>query len=176
MGADSSMYPGKWRSVQEATFIEWPEYRGESSLREVAVRLVEFYEIDDGSEVVGSSLGGMVACEIARLVHLKRLVLIGSAVHPIAQVTPFGLLMKAAGKVPAEIAVMFSHSDERFVRAMIAAIFDWKGCLSLERPVRIHGRNDMVISAPEDCDLILDAGHLVAMTHATECVEYLWPE
>lgn len=79
MGADSGMYSGAWRALPEARFVDWPDYQGEGSLEEVAERIVGQYEIRDGAILVGSSLGGMVACEIARLRSVDQLVLIGSA-------------------------------------------------------------------------------------------------
>src|SRR4051812_26982519 len=80
-GGDRRMYPGPWQALPEAKFIEWPRYAGESSLEEVAARLVALHQIPDGSTVVGSSLGGMIGCEIARLRTLRELVLVGSALH-----------------------------------------------------------------------------------------------
>ena len=40
-------------------------------------------------------------------------------------------------------------------------------------PLPIHGRYDRVISRPEKVQHYLDGGHLIAMTHAQECVTYL---
>jgi hypothetical protein len=39
--------------------------------------------------------------------------------------------------------------------------------------IRIHGRNDLVILPPKRADLLLNGGHLIAMTHAKECVAFL---
>ena len=82
MGADHGMYGApSWQSLANTHFLDWPDYRGEVSIASVADRVVEQAAIPDGAIVIGSSLGGIVACEIARKRDLKALVLIGSAVE-----------------------------------------------------------------------------------------------
>jgi hypothetical protein len=57
---------------------------------------------------------------------------------------------------------------------MCAAIFEWEGLgEDVITPLRIHGRSDRVIPLPSHVDLVLDGGHLIAMTHAEECVRFL---
>ena len=69
---------------------------------------------------------------------------------------------------------MFAHTQAGFIRAMCRAIFTWPGLdLTRIRPLRLHGRHDRVIPPPREVDLLLDAGHLLAMTHAAECVAFL---
>jgi hypothetical protein len=69
---------------------------------------------------------------------------------------------------------MFSRSQPEFVRRMCRAIFAWEGSDDVPvRCLRIHGRKDHVIAPPASADLWLDAGHLLAITHAAECVEFL---
>lgn len=186
MGADNRMYSGPWRTLPNATFIDWPEHRGEKTIADVAGRVVDEFHIADGDVVIGSSLGGIVACEIARLRRLRTLVLIGSAVnkdeicsllallHPIADFAPLKFIQAAAGKVPSELTDMFRSAQPEFIRAMCRAIFDWNGFEgSSEKLIRIHGRYDRVIPLPPKVDLVIDGGHLIAMTHAPECVSYL---
>ena len=57
---------------------------------------------------------------------------------------------------------------------MCRAIFTWPGLDTTRlRPLRIHGRRDRVIPPPATADLLLEGGHLIAMTHAAECVACL---
>jgi pimeloyl-ACP methyl ester carboxylesterase len=185
MGADSRMYSGPWRTLPNAAFVDWPEYRGERTIAEVAERVVTEFKVADGDVVVGSSLGGIVACEIARVRKLKVLVLIGSAVnkdeinsllavlHPIADFAPLKFIQAAAGKVPGELTEMFRDAQPEFIRSMCRAIFTWPGLQNASaKLVRIHGKHDPVIPLPAKVDLVLDGGHLIAMTHADECVSY----
>ncbi|MCP5521736.1 MAG: hypothetical protein H7A46_09325 [Verrucomicrobiales bacterium] len=186
MGGDHLMYPDPWPGLPGAVLLDWPAYREEDSLEAMAVSVIEAADIPDGAVVIGSSLGGMVACEIARLRKLRGLVLLGSAeqpgevsrllrvLHPLADYTPFEFLQAASGKLPHDLTQMFARSEAPFIRAMCRAIFRWPG-FSAPGPVplRIHGRHDHIIPPPDDPDLLLDGGHLIAMTHARECVGFL---
>lgn len=190
MGADGGMYAGPWRTIPDSGFIDWPTYRGETELHEVAIRVVEENGISDGDTIIGSSLGGMIACEVATLIKLKRLILIGGVchpdeindllklMHPLANLAPFQFLGSLSASVPGELARMFTQVDAEFVRAMCLAVFRWRGLDSEAiRPVRIHGARDLVVPLPGNVDKILpDAGHLIAMTHAEECVAWLESE
>lgn len=186
MGADSGMFGGEWRSLPDAQFIDWPAHKGETTLVEIAARVVSEHAITDDSVVIGTSLGGMVACEIAGLRKLRRLILVGSAVHPheisallaalkpLAPLAPAEWLRLSASSIPGELAGMFSRSEPTFVRAAIGAIFKWEGLKpDVPRPIRIHGKHDWIIPSPPEVDLLLDGGHLIAMTHTKACYDYI---
>jgi pimeloyl-ACP methyl ester carboxylesterase len=175
-----------WRSVAGARFLEWPKYNGERSIGAFADRVIREAEISDGATVIGSSFGGIVACEIARKRKLQSLVLIGSAVkpdevsallavlHPLVRLTPIEFVQTAMGKLPSELTEMFSRSEAPFIRAACTAIFEWGGFDEAHiTPVRLHGRRDRVIPLPAPVDLALDGGHLIAMSHPDECVGFL---
>ncbi len=187
MGADRSMYSApSWQGLPGACFLDWPEHRGEKSIGAIADRLIEENAIIEGSAMIGTSLGGVVAGEIANRVHLRGLALVSSAVHPreisgllsvlhpLAQLAPIDFIQAAAGKVPHELAGMFARSQASFVRAACGAIFEWRGLDgSRIRPLRIHGSHDRVVPPPADANLMLDGGHLIAMSHADACVRFL---
>jgi surfactin synthase thioesterase subunit len=78
-GADSRMYQGAWRGLAESVCLDWPEYHGESSIASIAKRVADEAKIVDGDVLIGSSLGGIVVCEIARIRDIRRLFLLGSA-------------------------------------------------------------------------------------------------
>ncbi len=68
MGATAAMYNGlKHKLGFRVNFLNWPEYRGEKTYAEVARRVIEEEKIGTGDVVGGSSLGGMVALEIAQM-------------------------------------------------------------------------------------------------------------
>ncbi len=187
MGADRGMYSApSWQSIPGSRFLDWPEYRGESSIGAIANRLAQENAIVDGSAIIGTSLGGIVACEIANQVSLQGLALVSSAVHPseisgilsmlhpLARLAPIDFIQAAVGKLPSELAGMFARSQASFIRASCAAIFEWKGLdTSRTTPLRIHGTHDHVIPMPSHADLKLEGGHLIAMSHADECVRFL---
>lgn len=186
MGADRRMYPPPWSSLPDCTFIDWPEYFAEQTLSEVAAKIISCYPIDRDSWLVGSSLGGMVACEITKQVQVRGLFLIGSArsageinallrlLSPLIDLAPLAFVQQLAGNAPTDLMQMFKDSDPAFIRAMCHAIIRWDGLPHTATPLhRIHGRNDLVIPLPEKIDRVLDGGHLIAMTHAADCVDYV---
>jgi hypothetical protein len=186
MGADHRMYPAPWSSLPSFVADDWPRYSGEATLEQIARSFCERRCVEDGDVIIGSSLGGMVACEITRIRRIPVLYLIGSAVHPdeisgvlsalhpLAKVVPFDLLRFSASSVPTELSHMFADAEPSFVRAMCLAVFDWQGLVrSGTKIFRIHGSGDRVIPRPSQADLLLDGGHLIAMTHATDCVDFI---
>jgi pimeloyl-ACP methyl ester carboxylesterase len=186
MGADHRMYPPPWQSLPDSRFHDWPAYAGEDSIAAMARRIMTEAGIADGDTLVGSSLGGIVACEIAGLRRLDGLVLVGSGknqgeissllavLYPLANLAPIELLRRAAGKIPNELAAMFHDSQAEFIRGMCRAIFNWPGLDETRiTPLRIHGRYDRVFPLPAGVDLVLEGGHVIAMTHAAECVAFI---
>lgn len=185
-GADQRMFPGPWGELPGFVAHDWSAVRQTRDLPELAAAVTAEWKIQDDDTLVGCSLGGMVACEILRLRRIKRLFLIGSATRrtdvnpwlttlcPLIDLTPVNWLRLAADKVPGDVAAMFAASDPDFVRAMCKAIFQWNGLGETATPVyRIHGRQDRVIPPPAGADLLLEGGHLVAMTHAPQCVAFV---
>ena len=186
MGATSEMYGGPWRSLPDSVFCDWPPYDGELTLADAAVRVADTCPIRRADVLVGTSLGGMVALEIALLVDVQRVVLISSAVSPqevrallrllapLAEIPPIRFAQVIAGNVSTEEAKMFRNSDPRFLRAMCKAVADWRGASIPRHKIhRIHGDRDLVIRCPDDAIVIPGAGHLAAITHAEQCVDLL---
>ena len=180
------MYLEPWDQLPNFRAHDWVPYGGETTLADLACSLVAAADIRDGDVLVGSSLGGMVAGEMAKLRRIPRLYLLGSAIHPteinrllaalrpLAQVAPLDWVRLSSGKIPTDLTQMFAHADPVFVRAMVAAIFDWPGTGPISsRILRLHGRFDLVIPPPPAADLLLNAGHLPSMTRAAECVTFI---
>lgn len=185
-GADRRMFPDPWGSLPGFHAHDWVTSPDIRSVRQLARVMVETCGIADGDILVGVSLGGMVAGEITKLRKIPQLFLVSSAVkkeemnpwfatlHPLAEKVPMEWLKRSAGKLPGDAAAMLAAADPDFVRRMIRAIFQWEGLGETPTQVfRIHGRKDKVISVPKNCDLLLGGGHLLAMTHATECARFV---
>jgi pimeloyl-ACP methyl ester carboxylesterase len=184
MGADRNMYSGKWHLMPNSVFLNWPPYRGEKSIVDVARRIIYEQQIIPGSIVIGSSLGGIVACEISHQIKLKNLILIGSAkqkseingllaiLHPLIDLAPLQFTQRIVSKIPNKIIQMFSQSEPEFIRAMCRAIFECHGLNSnIGEPLRIHGTKDRVIPLPAGVQYVLDGGHLLAIKNAAECIK-----
>ena len=186
MGADERMFPSPWSKLPRIVAHNWKSCFDKNTLSDVAETLCTVAKIEDGDSLIGASLGGMVACEIARIRKIKTLFLVGSAVHrdeisnvlrtfhPLAKIAPIEWLRLSAEKIPHELAQMFADSNPAFVRAMCNAIFDWQGLNETTTKVyRIHGQHDLVIPLPKNTDLILKGGHLISISHASECVQFI---
>jgi pimeloyl-ACP methyl ester carboxylesterase len=186
MGANRRMYPAPWSSLPDFVAHDWTPYSNEKSLADIAQSTCNARGIRDGDSLVGSSLGGMVACEITKIRKIKTLYLIGSAtrkeeinavlsmLHPLIHIAPIDWLRFSAGKIPNELTQRFAEAEASFLRAMCSAIFDWQGLVDSSTQVyRIHGKKDFVIPPPAKVDLILDGGHLISITHPVQCVEFI---
>ncbi|MEM7388178.1 MAG: hypothetical protein AAF514_24860 [Verrucomicrobiota bacterium] len=165
----------------------WPSGFPGDGLSDLARFLISREGIQAGDWVTGSSLGGMVACEISRFVDVGKVVLIGSAwgteeINPLlgqlsclARLLPLRLFqVMARYVVPGRLAAMFAAVDREFMRAMFGAMFSWEGDQGRERPFRIHGSRDSVIFCPVEVDVRIEGGgHLISMSHSEACVEAL---
>lgn len=180
------MYPHPWGELPSFVAHDWPQYRGEKTLVDVAESVIEAFHIEDGDSLVGSSLGGMVGCEIARIRRIPDLYLVGSALHPdeivlfarvaypAINIVPLRHLSNLAKRVPHLLAEMFSAADKDFIRQMCHAVFGWEGFRkSSSRVHRLHGSLDVVITPPAKADLIVPGGHLISISHAQECADYI---
>lgn len=182
------MYARPWRAVDGVTYVDWPAWSGERTLADVAERVIRQHAIDAGDVVGGSSLGGMVALEVARRAGCRRVVLIGSAKHPseiepvLRRLAPLGVVGPVA--FTQSVVQMLSHTeaarqycraDPRFVQAMCGAVARWRGVDTSGLVLhRIHGTHDRIIRCPAThCERIPGAGHLLPMTHAAVCAAWL---
>lgn len=185
MGATSDMFSGPWRMLPQTRFLDWPAQNAPETIPSLAEHLIATNGIGSGDSLIGTSLGGIVACEIANQVSLNKLVLIGSAIRKeeinpllnlppsLIDLAPLDMFIKVAGKMDSHLADMFSKSDPAFIRNMSKSIFSWQGLKAEKKAFRVHGRHDHVIPIPAEVDLRIDGGHLIAMTHATDCVTHI---
>lgn len=180
------MYEAPWTLIPDLIAHDWMPYSGEQSLREVAQSVVDAFQIRDGDVIIGISLGGMVACEIAKVRRLRKLILVASAVqkeeihsfweriHWMARFVPWRRLVRGAGWIPIKSPQMFSRNHPDFLRTMCRAVFEWSGLEQTSVPIlRIHGRYDPVISCPPRPDHLLLGGHRISETHARSCVRFV---
>lgn len=132
-------------------------------------------------------MGGMVALEIAKQVPVSAVLLIGSArepgeirpllrqLAPYVGLAPIPLAQVLAGKSGGEVGKMFEAVPADFIRHSCVALARWEGVGELACPVhRLHGECDWVIPCPKSgATVVKGAGHLVGMTEAQVCAEWV---
>jgi len=79
MGADTRIYNHiDLKESDDVTCINWIEPHESDTLTSYAQKLVFQYHIQPNSIVIGNSLGGMLAIEIAKFMPVKKVILISS--------------------------------------------------------------------------------------------------
>ncbi|MBW4889591.1 alpha/beta hydrolase [Mucilaginibacter sp. HMF5004] len=82
MGADERLFRHLDLSGFEAIPVIWIEPQHDDTLATYATRLIRQFSIKAGDSVIGVSLGGMMATEIAKQLELKHVILISSIKSP----------------------------------------------------------------------------------------------
>lgn len=183
MGADERMYPEPWLSLPNSHFYNWSSWQGESSIKDFAKALIKTHKISSQDILIGSSLGGVIAAEIAQALQARGLVLVGSAkdpgeintflkaLQPLIHLSPISFSQKLCSSLPGhELTNSFAQANPEFIRTMCQATFHWQGFKKDIPLLRLHGKSDLIIPYPKDADLTLNTGHLIAFTQPEACV------
>jgi len=186
LGANKHMYGYHWQNKSNIKLIDWPEYSGEKTLQEVALRIIIKNSLTSTDYIGGSSLGGMVALEIFKKLRNPKVVLLGSAFSP-AEVSPLLLnlspltksitpnfIQQLMGNIDNKLLEKFPKNNTNFIIAMCSAILNWEGYNGdITNILRIHGENDWVITCPTNCLIIRNAGHQIAISNGKECMDLI---
>ncbi len=197
LGADGRQFQAQRTAFPDLLVPPWIAPKKRESLSDYAQRLAETITTTRPLVLGGSSLGGMVAYEMARHLRPEAVVLIGScrsrlairpvfrALRPLLAITPTCALDVARLLAPAAVGVlhrmprqerrlaiaMFRAADSRFMRWALEAILTWESAPLYGIPIfQIHGERDLVIRASRvDADEIVPGGgHVINMTHARQ--------
>jgi len=181
-------------------YLEWPAYGRGATLRGIAEALSTAVDATRPHVLVGVSMGGMVAQEIACITHPVRVVLISSvtgpeefprllrfsratgAHHLISDLTvraswplrrPFGVKDRA---IAALLCQMAFAQGGRQIRRGTDAILRWQGGRWKGGLVRIHGDADRVLPLRRRVDHVVRRGtHTIVISRAEEVSRLLQP-
>jgi len=78
LGADKRIYKNIKLENAELTYVDWFDPKRTDTLSKYAQKIIDQYDITSGSIVIGNSLGGMLAVEIANKIKLDKVILISS--------------------------------------------------------------------------------------------------
>lgn len=177
----------------EPEYIDWISPKPGEPLKDYSLRIGSVINKNEPFILVGLSLGGMIATEIARQNPPVKLVLISSI--PVSADLPF--YFRAIGKLGLHKVVPVSflksasiikrffsaeatadknylrqairESDPVFVRWAVNAILNWKATEPVEC-VHIHGTQDLLLPCKytKPTHFIKGAGHMMILTRGRE--------
>jgi pimeloyl-ACP methyl ester carboxylesterase len=94
LGADPRIYKHIVVKGCEAIKVEWITPNETDTLETYAQKLINQYSIENNSIVIGNSLGGMLAIEIAKKIRLEKVILI-SSIRTTHEAPPYFKLFRA---------------------------------------------------------------------------------
>lgn len=183
----------------EPVYLDWIHPEKNESLRAYALRLAEKIDVSEKFVLVGLSMGGMIAVEIANYLHAELTIIISSI--PISKQLPpyFRIaakmylhhlvtiqLMKVAAiakrffttetKEDKEmLKAIIRESDPAFIKWALHAILSWENEIVPKSFVHIHGNKDEILlfKYTKPTHTITKAGHMMVMNRASEINEIL---
>ncbi len=180
-----------------------PAPREDEDLASYAARVaVELALGDRPCTLGGVSLGGMLACELARRCNCRRLILVASCrgrqaipvrnwpIFWCARLLPDSTISRLIGPSVRLMARMESFGEEHrqllvdmcrstpipVLRRQAAMILSWKGPSTFPCPVvQIHGVRDRMIPFRRihADQAIADGGHMINLTHPVEVTHFI---
>ncbi len=169
LGADTRVYNNIDLNEHEVTCVDWIEPHEMDTLTTYAQKLIHQYRITPNSVVIGNSLGGMIAVEIAKIIPLEKVILISSIKTideepgyfafyrsvPVYKLLPgklftsMGFMLKPLlGKMNDADAWLFSdmlkHSSPKFLKWGMRAALAWDNKIVPANLCHITGDEDRI--------------------------------
>jgi len=183
----------------EPVYLDWAPPEKNETLRAYSLRLAEKIDRSEKFVLVGLSMGGIVAVEIANHIPAALTIIISSI--PISKNLPpyfrFAArlylhhfvnikLMKVAAiakrffttetKEDKEmLKTIIRESDPAFIKWALLAILQWDNDVAPENLIHIHGNRDEILlfKYTKPTHIISRAGHMMVMNRANEINEIL---
>ncbi|HEY8781422.1 MAG TPA: alpha/beta hydrolase [Mucilaginibacter sp.] len=195
LGADSRIFKNLYLDELEVIYTNSIEPGKTDTLETYAQKLIYQYHIVKQSIIIGSSLGGMIAVEIAKIIPLKKVILISSIktineapwyfslfrVLPVYKVIPgklfasmdflvepiFGKMAKAEKKLFMD---MLKKTSPVFLKWAMGAVLKWDNKIVPPNVYHITGDKDLVFNYKRIKDAIIVKGgtHMMVFDKANE--------
>jgi len=197
MGADSRIYKNFKLDGYDVTAVDWIEPEQTDTLKNYAQKLIIQYNISSLSIVIGNSLGGMLAIEIAKIIPIKKTILISSIKSideapayfslfralPIYKLIPgkmmtsmsflirfvFGKMHEADGLLFKD---MLEHTSPVFLKWSMDAVLKWDNKTIPQNVFIVTGDHDHVFNHKRIKDAIIVKGgtHIMIFDRSDEVV------
>jgi pimeloyl-ACP methyl ester carboxylesterase len=195
LGADTRVYNNIDLGDHDVVCVDWIEPNQTDTLITYAQKLIHQYNIIAGSVVIGNSLGGMIAIEIAKIVPLKKVILISSIktideeplyfsllrIFPFYKLIPgkvfnsLGVLIKPIfGNMSTNDSWLFKdmlkNSSPVFLKWAMGAVLRWNNKTIPVNTVQITGDKDVVFPVKKIKGAIIVKGgtHIMIFEKAKE--------
>jgi pimeloyl-ACP methyl ester carboxylesterase len=196
LGADTRLYNNiDIPSSYEVIPVDWVNSDKTDTLKTYAQKLIYQYNITRGSIVIGTSLGGMLAMEIAKLIPLNKAILISSIKTidetpgyfklfknlPVFKILPgkifnsMGFMIKPLfGKMTDSDAWllndMLSNTSPEFIKWAMGAVVKWDNKTIPPNVYHIHGDKDLVFPYKniKNAELVKDGTHIMVYNMAKQ--------
>lgn len=198
MGADARMFRAQQLAFPQLHVFNWITPEPRESLSHYAARMVERLSPGRDCFLGGASFGGVVALEMACLIHPRTCFLIGSLRDSVGLPASYrrfksisGLMLGvpivarlglramgfALGPVSCGILRQLSEANGRFLHWATRALLEWQPSSEISRLsiAQIHGANDWLLPSRLTCAerIVPQAGHLLSVTHPAEVNEFI---
>ncbi|MGZ3752614.1 MAG: alpha/beta fold hydrolase [Mucilaginibacter sp.] len=200
LGADCRIYKNIDLQGNDVVNVEWIDPEKMDTLSTYAEKLVDHYGITPQSVVIGNSLGGMIAIEIAKRVALDKVILISSIksvdeapwyfkffritqlyrIIPTRKLTSLEFVIEYAFGGMSEnnqklFASMLRNTSPFFMRWAINAILHWDNHVIPKNVYHITGDRDRVFPYKEikDVEIVKGGTHVMIFTKAREINRWL---
>ncbi|MEN0054766.1 MAG: alpha/beta hydrolase [Mucilaginibacter sp.] len=202
LGADTRVYNNIDLYDHDVTTVDWIEPNKTDSLSTYAQKLINQYHILPNSIIIGNSLGGILAVEIAKKIPVKATIIISSIkvsaespwyfslfrTLPIYKIIPgkvftsLGFMIKPLfGHMSTEDAWLFNdmlkNSSPTFVKWAMGAILYWKNDIIPNNLHHITGDKDPIFSFRRisNATIIKGGTHIMIFDRAKEINKLLKP-
>ncbi len=175
-------------------YVSWIPPFDKEKIDSYSARLIEKYNMDQNSIVIGLSFGGIVAVEISKQVKLLKTIIISSArnkndlpvlfriigkvgLHKLIsenQIRRSNVFMEKAfgastGEEKHVLSDVLKNTNVEVAKWAIREMTNWNESGKNEYIVRIHGDRDKIIPLKNDADYVIqDGGHMMITQRATE--------
>ncbi|HEY1872609.1 MAG TPA: alpha/beta hydrolase [Chitinophagaceae bacterium] len=195
LGADEGVFQYLDLSFVKPVFIKWITPLQDETLSSYAMRLKQKFIHDEKPVIIGLSLGGMIAVEMAKSLPSAKTVIISSAKTvneipyywkmfqyvPVYKILPQWSIKRSLGiqqyflgaysNVSKQYIIeALEKADAEFYRWAIGAILTWQNQIVPSNIIHIHGINDRILPYKfvKPNISINKGGHLMIMENADE--------